>query len=228
MTVNVNSLTGPSQNPVTQASKTAGKQSLTQADFLTLITTQLKNQDPTAPVDNTQLVSQLAQLSTVDGINTLNTTVGGIGTQLSGNTAASAVTNATALIGHPVLVPGGTATPVADGSVTGAVNVASAATDVIVTIKDMTGTALRTLDLGAQPQGQAGFRWDGTDASGAPTHAARVQLSAYTVNGTQRTAATTDLVGTVSAVDLSNASAPMLVVPGLGSVPVSAVSRIGG
>lgn len=230
MTTSVNGLTGVttiSQNPVAQASATAGRQTLSQTDFLKLLTTQLKDQDPTQPVDNNQLVSQLAQLSTVDGINTLNTTVSAIGTQLSGNAAAAANGNATALIGRRVLVPGSTAVPAADGSVSGAVNVASAANDVVVTIKDMGGTALRTIDLGAQPAGQAAFRWDGTNAAGTAVNAARVQLSAYTVHGSSRTPVTTDLVGTVSAVDLSSAAAPMLVVPGLGSVPLSAVSQIG-
>jgi len=86
MTTGVNGLTGiatVSQNPVTQASKTAGRTALTQTDFLKLLTAQLKNQDPTKPVDNDQLVSQLAQLSTVDGIATLNKTVTGIADRLA-------------------------------------------------------------------------------------------------------------------------------------------------
>lgn len=230
MTTSVNGLTGittVSQNPVTRSSKAAGLQSLTQQDFLKLLTTQLKNQDPTAPVDNNQLVSQLAQLSTVDGIAKLNTAVGEIGTQLGTAASADGVSNATALIGRRVLVPGSTATPANDGSVTGAVNLPTPASDVIVSVTDMSGRALRTLDLGPQPVGHAAFHWDGTDAAGAPTNARQVQLSAYRLNGSARAPATTDVVGVVSAVDLSNPSAPMLVVPGLGSVPVSAVAQVG-
>ncbi len=82
MTNGVNNLTGIGQSPVTFASSKVGKTSLDQADFLKLLTAQLKNQDPTKPVDNDQLVSQLAQLSTVDGINRLNTTVTGIANRL--------------------------------------------------------------------------------------------------------------------------------------------------
>ncbi len=227
MTNGVNSLaglTGLSQNPVTQLSKTAGKTALSQTDFLKLLTAQLKNQDPTAPVNNDQLVSQLAQLSTVDGINTLNTTVSGIGAKLDGNSAASAV----ALIGKSVLVPGDVATRQNDGSVVGAVDVPAAADKVVVTIADRNGTLLRTFDLGAQPKGLAAFRWDGTDASGASVSAATVRVAAQIVNTGRSTAAPTDVLGRVTGVDLSNAAAPSLVVDGAGSVALSAVRQVAG
>jgi len=69
-----------STNGTNQAA--AQTQTLNQNDFLQLLSTQLANQDPTKPVDNDQLVSQLAQLSTVDGIATLNKTVTGIADRL--------------------------------------------------------------------------------------------------------------------------------------------------
>jgi len=68
--------------PVAAASATAGKLTLSQTDFLELMTAQLKNQDPTQPIDNNQMVAQLAQLSTVDGISKLNTTVTRIASDL--------------------------------------------------------------------------------------------------------------------------------------------------
>lgn len=63
---------GPSAAPARET----GRTSLTQTDFLKLLTAQLANQDPTSPVENAEFVSQMAQLSTVDGIDRLN---GGIG-----------------------------------------------------------------------------------------------------------------------------------------------------
>lgn len=49
-----------------------------QSSFLTLLVAQLKNQDPTNPMENNELTSQLAQISTVSGIEKLNTTLGSI------------------------------------------------------------------------------------------------------------------------------------------------------
>ncbi len=231
MTTSVNIPAGirtVSQNPVAQASQAAGKQSLNQTDFLKLLTAQLKNQDPTQPVNNDQLVGQLAQLSTVDGINKLNTTMSAIGTKLDGGSAASAQANATALIGKSVLVPGSAATRATDGSVSGAVDVPATASDVVVTIADTNDKTLRMLDLGPQPKGLATFHWDGTDANGASVGAGQVRVSAYTLIGAQRTAATTNVVGRVSGVDLTSTAAPSLIVDSPGATALAAVRQIGG
>jgi len=70
------------------------------SNFLTLLVAQLKNQDPTNPMDNAQLTSQLAQINTVSGIEKLNTTLGSISGQINSNQSVQA----TALIGHGVMV----------------------------------------------------------------------------------------------------------------------------
>ena len=70
--------------------------------FLTLLVTQLQNQDPLNPLDNAQVTSQLAQLSTVNGINKLNDTMSG----LVASFGASQYLQASNLVGHDVMVPG--------------------------------------------------------------------------------------------------------------------------
>jgi flagellar basal-body rod modification protein FlgD len=84
--------------------------SATQDRFMKLLITQMKNQDPLNPLDNAQVTSQLAQLSTVTGIDKLNATMG----TLKDSYQSSQALQATSLIGHGVLVPGNT-TKLADG-----------------------------------------------------------------------------------------------------------------
>ena len=70
--------------------------------FLTLLVAQLKNQDPTNPLQNNELTSQLAQINTVSGIEKLNTTLGSISGQINSNQSLQA----SSLIGHGVMIPG--------------------------------------------------------------------------------------------------------------------------
>src|SRR4051812_21948394 len=71
------------------ASTTTGKTKTTldQSDFLTLLPTQLKNQAPFEPMDNTQMVAQMAQFSSVAGISEMNKTLTGVATKLGSTTA---------------------------------------------------------------------------------------------------------------------------------------------
>src|ERR1700720_1967279 len=93
--------------------------SLGGADFLTLMLAQLKNQDPTSPVDSNTFLTQLAQLSEVQGITQLNTSFNTLSSALSPSQALQA----SSLLGHHVLVTSPTASLTANGTVTGAVNI---------------------------------------------------------------------------------------------------------
>ena len=76
-------------------------------DFLTLMLAQLQNQDPTSPVDSNTFLTQLAQLSEVQGISALNTSF----STLSSSLTSSQALQASSLLGHQALVASGTATP---------------------------------------------------------------------------------------------------------------------
>src|SRR5512146_3106311 len=99
--------------------------------FLTLLVAQLKNQDPLNPLDNSQMTSQLAQISTVDGITKLNETVKTLLAQFSDVQSLQAAS----LVNHGVMVPG-SGLQLSNGGAVGAVDLASAADEVTVTIKD--------------------------------------------------------------------------------------------
>ena len=144
-------------------SKTASLDSTDAAQdrFLKLLTAQLKNQDPLNPLDNAQMTSQLAQISTVDGITKLNTTM----QTMLGNSTDSQTFQAAGLVGHSVLVAGNDLS-LKSGQASGGVNMAGVADNVVVTIKNASGLPVRTLSMGALPQGPSTFTWDGTMDNG--------------------------------------------------------------
>jgi flagellar basal-body rod modification protein FlgD len=155
---------------------------------LKLLTTQLKNQDPTNPMDSSQMTSQLAQINTVTGISQVNTTLTSLASQL----AAGQNAQTSLLIGQNVLVPGNTAV-VSNGSSAGfGVKLDSPVSDLNVTIKDSSGNVVNTLDLGAQKAGMIPVPWKPTDSSGAklPDGTYTIKAAGTDSNGTQSDAAT--------------------------------------
>jgi flagellar basal-body rod modification protein FlgD len=131
--------------------------------FLKLLVTQLRNQDPMNPMENAELTMQLAQMSTVEGINRLNAGL----EALMGSYRASQTLQAAGLIGHQVLVAGDRLALSAEGMAIGGVDLAQAASRVRVGILDAGGAVVRKLDLGSLPAGLSRFVWDGRDDSGA-------------------------------------------------------------
>jgi flagellar basal-body rod modification protein FlgD len=126
--------------------------------FLKLLVTQMQNQDPLNPMDNAQVTSQMAQISTVSGISDLNTTVSGLNAQF---VQLQAVQGAS-LVGHDVTMVGNQLDVTAGSGVgVGGFELASSADSVKVQVLDGAGTLLETLDLGAQPAGMNGFSWPG-------------------------------------------------------------------
>jgi len=170
MSTVTNTTSGTSINDLmsTMNSKKAETDSV-QADtdkFMTLLVTQLKNQDPLNPLDNAQVTSQLAQLQTVTGVNKLNETL----ETLKSSYQSSEALQATNLIGHGVLVEGNNINLTGGKSVFG-VELATAADSVKVIVSDpKTGKDVATIDLGAMEAGATPLAWDGSsDAVDAAT-----------------------------------------------------------
>ncbi|MWL75212.1 flagellar hook assembly protein FlgD, partial [Escherichia coli] len=133
-------------NTTSTAGTTSGNQlaitkgSDLQNTFMQLLVAQLKNQDPLNPMDNSQMTSQLAQINTVNGIQQLNTTMSSMLTQ-------NATTQASSMIGRSVQVPTNNLT-LASGAANFGVSVPNGADDVVVTVTNAAGVAVRTVDLG--------------------------------------------------------------------------------
>lgn len=128
----------------------------TQDRFMKLLVTQMKNQDPLNPMDNAQVTSQMAQLSTVSGIDKLNTTM----EALIGSVQSAQSYQASSMIGHNVLVSGNQVNTTGTGGYFG-VDLPIGADKLTVTIKDAAGSTVRTLTLGAQTAGTLPLNWDG-------------------------------------------------------------------
>jgi flagellar basal-body rod modification protein FlgD len=206
------------------ASSTASSTTLGGTNFLTLMLAQLKNQDPTSPVDSNQFLSQLASLSTVQGITQLNTSFG----SLSNSLVSSQALQASSLLGHQALVSSSTANLAASGTVTGAVSVPQTTSQAVLNISDSTGALVRQINLGAQSAGMANFSWDGLEQDGSQAPAGTYTLSAQYAGATSGgTAATTYVNGTVQSVTMGAGTTGLtLNVSGLGSVPFANVQQI--
>jgi len=150
----INSATGAGATFTAAAAAAAaptrtGSGDLGQQDFLTLMTAQLQNQDPFSPMENGEFLAQMAQFSTVAGLDTVNSTLGEISSQIGGNRIATA----SSLLGQQVLVPGTLARPDASGGVHGVADLPEATSAVTVVYSDaQTGVELHRQDMGAQPQ----------------------------------------------------------------------------
>jgi flagellar basal-body rod modification protein FlgD len=197
--------------------------SMSQADFLTLLTTQLQAQDPTKPMDNTQFVSQLAQFSQLASTQDLNTSVNNLSSQLTSSLQSSQVLASVNMVGRNVLVPTA-ALSYAGSTMSGAVGIGSAVANAQVAITNGAGQVVRTIDLGPQQAGLADFSWDGMDANGNPLPPGQYGVSAVDPQGN---ALTTYVSGNVTGVGYGGTSVGTYVqVNGVGGVPLTSIAQI--
>ncbi|MDQ6620876.1 MAG: flagellar hook assembly protein FlgD [Pseudomonadota bacterium] len=204
-------------NTTTGAAKTSDA---TADRFITLLVTQLKNQDPLNPLDNAQITSQLAQLSTVSGINQLNGTL----SALSASMDAKQYLQAANLVGHYV-VADGNAMMLADGKATGAFNLGGDADRVTVNVTDTAGRLVKQIEMGATPAGVVTFDWDGADSAGAALKNGKYTLSIIASHNGKDISATALAFGQVKGL-IPGANGGTLNVDGVGHVDMSSIRQI--
>ena len=174
-------------------------QQLGEQDFLKLLVAQLQNQDPLAPQDNTQFVSQLAQFSSLQAAMGTNTRLDSITSQNQG----MANTDVVNLVGKTATVKGSLITAAGSGIPTPVSFTLSAASDTTnVSIQDSSGTVIRTIPIGSRSPGVVNISWDGKDDHGnvmpAGTYAVSVQAKTSAGNAVAVTQETTGQVTSVS------------------------------
>lgn len=189
--------------------------------FMTLLVTQMRNQDPLNPLDNAQVTSQLAQLSTVTGIEKLNTTLQG----LQASYQLSQSMQAASLIGHGVLVPGSVVDLGEGGGLLG-IELENPADKVTIRIFDSGGKEVDVIELLSVDSGSAPLVWDGVlhDDSKAPP--GRYSFEVEAEFGGSKVPVTGLAFGTVDSVSTSGADGVRLNVPGLGAVTMAEVREI--
>ena len=195
------------------------KDQLGQEDFLKLMTTQLQNQDPFAPVDNADFIAQMAQFSTVTGITSMDETMNSISEQLSEMRIAST----TQMMGHSVLVPGKYARPDKEGVVSGIVDLPDTAANLNIIFENSDGEVLHQDALGLQKAGLVGFEWkdlpDDIKLSNSP-----VTIRAFTGNSGDASELKTQVYANVSGTSKTDTGV-MLEVEDYGSIDPSQVIR---
>ncbi len=200
------------------------KQELGQEDFLKLMITQFRNQDPFKPMENGEFLAQLAQFSTVKGLDDLNSSFG----ELSSSVVSNQALQASTLLGRDVLVGRSSSQLEAGAGLSGAVELTNSAGQVIVQITDENGAVVRQINLGAQSAGLARFEWDGRLADGTVAAAGEYTVKATTIGaGGMQTAAQTLVDARVESVTMSAGQRGMsLTLQGIGEVSFSDVRSI--
>lgn len=222
---NVNNTSSTSTNSVLQdlmktSSTKKGATDEMSDRFLTMLVTQMQNQDPLNPMDNAQVTTQLSQINMVKGIDTLNTTLD----KLLGAYSDALSMQSSALIGKNVLSAGDSLVLGSSGAL-GGVKLDSAADKVTVTIKDAKGVTVATEELGAQDAGVVDFVWDGKDGNGNASPTGSYTFSVAASNSGSKVKATALELGTVSAL-VKGSNGFQLEIPGSGLVDFSAVEQI--
>ncbi|MEG5265742.1 flagellar hook assembly protein FlgD [Pseudomonas sp. JDS28PS106] len=210
------------QNPTPTATDSTG--TLGKDAFLQLLVTQMKNQNPLDPQDNTQFVAQLAQFSSLESMQNLTSTVDSIASSYQSSQALQA----SSLVGRSVIVPATSTLVDTAKGMTGTVVVPSASSMTTVKVTDAQGNVVKTIDLGAQTGGNASFAWDGKADDGTTAAAGNYSFVASGTLEGQNTALTTYLPATVSSVTLGvNGAETTLNLASGNTVALSKVQTIG-
>ena len=191
-----------------------------QDKFMTLLVTQMKNQDPLNPLDNAQVTSQLAQLSTVTGIDKLNTTL----EALMGSYQSSQSLQATGMIGREVMVPG-TGLNLANGRAPFGLELAQPVDKMSVKILNGAGLEIHSIELGPQEAGTHAFEWNGQLGDGTTVRDGAYSFQLVGMRGADKVEATGLSMGRVSSVSTGNGSVKVNI-PGMDAVNLADVRRI--
>lgn len=192
----------------------------TEDRFLSLLVAQMKNQDPLNPLDNAEVTSQLAQLSTVRGIEDMNSSLQALAASMGVNQMAQAAN----LIGRGVLVPGDSISPAQFEDVMG-FELVRPADRVTVDIQDAGGNVVRSLELGPKEDGVNVLAWDGLTNTGAAAPAGQYRFTVNAVQGGQPVGSTALHLGLVNSVS-QNSQGVQLNLAGSDSVSYADIRQI--
>lgn len=201
---------------------------LGQAAFLQLMITQMNNQNPLSPQDNTEFVAQLAQFSSVEALERLNTSFNSF---MSNNAL-----QASSLVGRSVSVETETSTLYSGGIVAGSVDLTYSTSDAQIRIYDESDELIQTIPVGALPQGESVFRWDGQnielngqlldwEAGDSAAAAGQYRFEVTATQNGKTEALKTSLSANVNSVTIGENGQLILNLAGIGAVDASKVKQ---
>jgi len=193
-------------------------------EFLELLVAQLNNQNPLEPQSNGEFIAQLAQFSTVEGVEKLNSSVGDI---LTGFHSSQAL-QASSLVGRKVIIPTDAAMVDTAETFKGSVLVPQSTSNVLVSVYDSAGSVVAKVNMGAQEAGNQSFMWDGKNSEGETLPPGKYKFKAEGSFDGETKGLYTLLPANVDSVTLSPQGGELLLnLAGLGTVPLSQVQIIG-
>lgn len=222
--IGLNTNSSKSSTSSTSSSAKTGSDSLSQADFMKLLTTQLSYQDPTKPVDNIEMVSQMAQISSLSGITSLNNTLN----TMSSSMTSSQALMASSLVGQKALVNSSNSYLTSGNTISGMVPTGtSGAKDLTLSIVNSAGEVVRQYTSTDTVTGDVPFTWDGKDSNGTAAASGNYTVKVNgLVNGVSQDL-TAQLYGQVESVTLGNTTTPTTVaLQGLGSYQLGQLLEI--
>ncbi len=212
-----------SNDNTTTAPAAGGSKSMNESDFLLLFTTQLKNQDPTKPTDNTAFVAQLAQFSQLEATTNMSSSLSGLVSAMQGNGLMSA----SSLIGQSVSAPGIPAVLSGSNPVPASISLPNGASRVQINIYDALNTLVHSEALGSQPPGTLAYAWDGKTNDGRTAPDGNYQMKVVALAGGVSTTPAVTLAAQVASVSIDpNSKALTLTLKGGTTVPMSSVTSV--
>ena len=190
-------------------------------EFLTLMTTQLKNQDPMKPLDGTAFISQLAQFGSVSGIQQMQTSIESLAASLRSTQALNGAT----LVGRDVLAPTESVIHTEGTSVSGEMDVPEGTSAVGVRITDSSGAVVREMEVPVV-NGQAQFTWDGINNDGTIANSGTYDIEAIANVGGAAESLSVLMTARVSSVSIDASGSLTLNTPNLGAVSMADVRRV--
>lgn len=201
--------------------------------FLELMVTQLKNQNPLSPQENSEFVAQLAQFSSVESLDKLNNNFD----SFTNNFVANQALQASTLVGRSVTVPSDSARLEAGDVVSGSVDVPSSSGNVNINIYSQNGALIDQISAGVQPAGEMAIRWDGlnfevngdlldwqsSQENGAPPGVYRFEVT--TASDGEEVQLDTALSANVNSVTVGSRGGLILNLDGVGAVSLADVRQ---
>lgn len=205
-----------------QQEQTTSGSELGKNEFMELMIAQLKNQNPLEPQDNGEFISQLAQFSSLEEMQSLSGSVDDMASQFRSTQALQA----SAMVGRTVLAPSSIGVLGADGEISGNVTVPATTSGLMVSIENESGERVRQIDMGEQQPGQIAFSWDGKDGNGnsLPPGPYKVVAEASYPDGLEQLG--TMVSANVDSVSLGQGGSITLNLAGMGSIALSDVEQI--
>ena len=171
---------GATQSATSSTSDAKKKAMMGKDQFLTLLLTQLKNQDPLSPMDNTEFTAQMAQFSSLEQLFSVNDNLVGLQTlssSLNNTQALNIIGKEIEANGNSVHVGSGIASNIS-------FDLLNDSTNTTVNILDKDGNVVKTIEQGHMSAGKQTIKWDATDYRGNPVPAG---LYAYEITATDGT-----------------------------------------